>query len=168
MSARMQLKEGVSSEALYARYRGTKDPVERARFQAVWMLSQGVTQDEVAHRMGYSAEWVRRIVVRYNAQGEEGLVDGRHKNPGHVPLLSPAQRDELERTLESASADGTPWSGPKVALWMREKLKRPVAVQRGWDYLRRTGHTAQRPRPQHQEASAEAQATFPAGAAEGV
>ncbi len=70
--------------------------------------------------------------------------------------------------LEGASQDGTPWSGPKVARWMSEKLGRQIAPQRGWDYLRRAGHTPQQPRPHHEGASAEAQATFPAGAAEDV
>jgi transposase len=168
MSARIQLKEGESTEALHEHYRASKDRVERARWQALWMISQGRTREEVAELMGYGAEWVRVVVARYNASGAKSIADGRHKNRGHVPLLDERLRGELESALEGASPDGTPWSGPKVARWMAEKLGRPVAAQRGGDYLRRTGHTPQSPRPRHQEASAEAQATFPAGAAEGA
>lgn len=165
MSARIRLKEGESTEVLHGRYRAAQGRVERARWQALWLISQGHTREEVAERMGYNAEWVRRVVARYNARGAEGIPDGRHGNRGHVPLLDARQLAELEIALESASPDGTPWSGPKVAHWMAEKLGRPVAVQRGGDYLRRAGHTPQSPRPRHQEASAEAQSTFPANAA---
>lgn len=165
MSARTELKAHLSCEELRARYRSTKDPIERARFQALWLLASGQSREEVARLMGYTAEWVRRIVVRYNASGPQGMSDGRHQNRGHVPLLSVQQCAELERLLEGSAADGTPWSGPKVAHWMSEQVGRHVAPQRGWDYLRRLGQTPQRPRPQHQGADPEAQSCFQAGPA---
>lgn len=167
MSARIQLKPWMTTEELYACYRDTGDAVERPRWQALWMLSQGIGREEVARSMGFSSEWVRRVAARYNEK-LEWVADGRHGNGGHGRLLTSAQFQELERALEGPCEDGTPWSGPKVARWMGEKLGRLVAPQRGWDYLRSAGLTPQRPRPQHQEACADAQATFPAGPAEGV
>jgi transposase len=167
MSARIQLHPHMSTEELYACYRSTGDAVERARWQALWMLSKGTGREEVARSMGFSAEWVRRVAARYN-ESLERVADGRHRNGGHGRLLTPAQFQELERALEGASGDGTPWSGPKVARWMSEKLSRVVAPQRGWDYLRNAGQTPQRPRPRHQEACAEAQASFPACVAESL
>ncbi len=161
MSKRIELKAHLSTEELYTRYRSTKDAVERARWQALWMLSQGIYREEVAQRLGYSAEWVRRVAARYNA-GVERIADGRHTNGGHGRLLDEEQYQALERALEKPCADGTPWSGPKVARWMSETLGRSVAAQRGWDYLRRAGQTPQRPRPQHQGADPEAQSCFQA------
>lgn len=167
MSARIELKGWMSTEDLYACYRDTGDAVERPRWQALWMLSKGIPREEVARSMGFSAEWVRRVAARYN-EGLERVADARHGNGGHGRLLDASQFQALESVLETASPDGTPWSGPKVARWMSEKVGRPVAAQRGWDYLRRAGHTPQQPRPEHQGACAEAQACFPAGAAEDV
>jgi hypothetical protein len=43
---------------------------------------------------------------------------------------------------------------------MAAKLGRPVATQRGWDYLQRLKHSQQVPRPQHAKADAEQQAEF--------
>lgn len=165
MSAPIELKAHLSCGELRARYRSTRDPVERARFQALWLLASGEPREEVVRTMGYTAEWVRRTVVRYNALGPQGMSDGRHQNRGHTPLLSPEQCAELEGLLEGSAPDGTPWSGPKVAHWMAEQLGRRVAPQRGWDYLRRLGQTPQRPRPQHQSADPEAQSCFQASSA---
>lgn len=138
MSKRIELKPHLSTDELHRRYRTIRDPIERARWQALWMLSQGVPREEVARRMGYGAEWVRRVAARYN-HGVDQVADGRHHNRGHVPLLDPVQFEDLERVLEHPSPDGTPWSGPKVARWMGERLGRDIAPQRGWDYLRRAG-----------------------------
>jgi winged helix-turn-helix protein len=43
---------------------------------------------------------------------------------------------------------------------MSERLGRPVAVQRGWDYLQRLRHSPQVPRPRHIHADPAAQARF--------
>ena len=43
---------------------------------------------------------------------------------------------------------------------MRRVLGRPVAAQRGWEYLRSLDRTPQRPRPRHADADAAAQAAF--------
>lgn len=165
MSRRIQLVAHLSTAELHVRYRNSTDRVERARYQALWLLSQGMPREEVSRTMGYGPEWVRRVAARYNTSGEASVADGRHRNRGHAPLLNPAQMQALEAALERPAAEGIPWSGPQAARWMSERLGRPVAPQRGWDYLRRSGHTLQRPRPQHQASSPEAQASFPAGAA---
>lgn len=168
MRKRVELAPHQTREQLRTQYRSSSDPVERPRLQALWMLAEGCSRQEVARTMGYGVEWVRRVTVRYNAAGVASVGDKRHQNRGHPPLLDAAQTAELEKALEGLSPDGTPWSGPKVARWMSEKLGREIRVQRGWDYLRRTEHTLQTPRPQHQGGDAEAQACFPACPAPGV
>lgn len=165
MATRLSLVPHLTSDELFARYRHCSDRVETARFHALWLLSQGQTSNEVTHALGYRHNWLYRIVALYNAHGPRALGDGRHQNRGHAPLLSPEQFATLDHLLETSAPDGTPWSGPQVAEWMTQQLGRRVRPQRGWDYLRRTGHTPQRPRPRHKDADAEAQARFPAGPA---
>ena len=59
------------------------------------------------------------------------------------------------------AVDGGLWTGPKVAAWMATRLGRKVWPQRGWDYLRRLGHSPQVPRPRHAKAaSPEEQAEY--------
>ncbi len=165
MATRLSLVAHLSSAELFERYRHAPDPVERSRFQALWMLSCGHSSREVIGALGYRDNWLYRVVARYNAEGPRAMADGRHRNRGHAPLLSPDQLTELADLLEALTPEGEPWSGPRVARWMSETLGRPVAPQRGWDYLKKAGCTPQQPRPRHQEADAEAQARFPAGAA---
>jgi Winged helix-turn helix len=43
---------------------------------------------------------------------------------------------------------------------MSERLGRPVAVQRGWDYLQRLGHSPQVPRQRHIHVNPLAQERF--------
>src|SRR5258707_14046595 len=47
-----------------------------------------------------------------------------------------------------------------VADWMAARLGRPVATQRGWDYLQRLKHRQHVPRPRHALAASEQQADF--------
>lgn len=168
MATRLCLSPHLSSDELFARYRGASDRIERTRLHALWLLSQGQTSAEITQALGYRYNWLYRIVSLYNAHGPEAMRDGRHQNRGHAPLLNSEQRARLDALLETPRADGTPWSGPRVAEWMSQQVGRRVRPQRGWDYLRRTDHTPQRPRPRHKDADAEAQARFPGGAAPGA
>jgi transposase len=102
---------------------------------------------------GYSTKWAKEIARRYEERGVEGLGDRRHRNPGGVDraLLDAAQREELRQALKHPAPDGGLWSGPKVALWIAAKTGRRhgVRAQRGWEYLKKLGHTPQVPRPSY-------------------
>ena len=68
---------------------------------------------------------------------------------------------EQRAALTAPPGDGGLWTGPKVAAWMAARLGRKVWPQRGWDYLRRLGHSPQVPRPRHAKAaSPEEQAEY--------
>jgi len=116
-------------------------------------LSQGRGEREVALVTGYGRRWLGEIVRRYNAQGLDGLADRRRKNAGAKALLGEEGEAELRDALAGAPADGGRWSGPKVAAWMTARLGRTVRPQRGWDYLKRLGHSPQVPRPRHAKAA---------------
>ena len=148
---------------LERRYRRARDPVARSHWQIVWQLARGEPTAAVARATGYSPNWVREVARRYREEGPAGLGDRRHGNPGAAPLLDAAGRAQLRRALGGAAPDGGLWSGRKVAAWMAARLGRPVAEQRGWEWLRRLGSTPQRPRPRETRADAEAQAAFKRG-----
>jgi transposase len=142
------------------RYRGARDPVARSHWQIIWLLAQGLASEQVAVVTGYTVNWIRTLVRRYNQRGPAGLGDHRHRNPGATGLLSAAQRAALAAALEQPPADGGVWTGPKVASWMATTLGRPVHPQRGWEMLRRLGWTPQVPRPRHAKADPAAQTAF--------
>ena len=156
---RLKIADILSIAELEARYRGASDGVARSQWQIIWLLAKGQRSEEVAEITGYSQVWIQALARRYNAQGEAGLGDGRHHNPGKAVALSQADQVELKTLLERAAA-GEKWSSPQVAAWMSERLGRPVYKQRGWDMLRRLGFTAKTPRPRHAKANVANQQLF--------
>lgn len=148
---------------LERRYRAARDPVERTHWQVIWLVAGGRTCAEVAAVVGYSVEWVRKLIGRWNADGPAALTDRRHRNPGGTPLLGPGLRAELRTALDGRAPDGGLWTGPKVAAWMSARLDRPIRPQRGWEAVRQLGFTLQRPRPRATQADPVAQRAFTKG-----
>ena len=156
------MADHLGLEELTARYRAARDPVERGRWQMIRLLVAGRSLAEVADVTGYSTRWVREVVKRYNEQGPEGLADRRHANPGAAPLLDAGGQAALEAALDDPPPEGGRWTCAKVAAWIAARTGRErVPAQRGWAYLRRTGHSPQVPRPRHvRAADPAAQAAF--------
>jgi transposase len=151
----------LSAAELGRRYRAARDRVERGHLQAVWLLVQGRSRGEVARVMGLSGLWVAEVVRRYNEKGPDGLGDRRRGNAGAKPLLGAEDEAALRAALAEPPSDGGLWTGPKLAAWMATRLGRKVWPQRGWDYLRKLGHSPQVPRPRHAKAaSPEEQADY--------
>jgi len=131
MGKRVQVQTELTAEELHERYRHTQDAVERTHWHMLWLVKEGKSPREVAELLGYTARWVRSIIGRWNAAGEEGLRDHRHEIDVSRPLLSAQLQTELVEVLQHPPVDGGLWSGPKVAQWMQERLGRPVDPRRG-------------------------------------
>jgi transposase len=159
--AALELAEHLSTAELGRRYRAARDLVERGHLQVVWLLARGRSAAEVARIMGLSGCWVAEVVRRYNEKGPDGLGDRRRGNAGAKPLLGAEDEAALRAALAEPPSDGGLWTGPKVAAWMAARLGREVWPQRGRDYLRKLGYSAQVPRPRHAKAaSPEEQAEY--------
>jgi transposase len=150
----------LPQDDLAIRYRHAHNPVERSHWYIVWLVARGHHCPAVARLTGYSEDWVRTIVHRYNAGGPAAMADRRQHSAGHPPLLTSALRADLQAALAEPPPDGDLWTGPKVAAWMTDHLDRPVGPQRGWEAMRAVGFTTQRPRPRATKADSVAQATF--------
>jgi transposase len=155
---RIKLTPHLSVAELEQRARHTPEPTEHNRWQIIWLLSTGQLAREVAASTGYSAYWIGQIARRYNAEGPEGMVNRRHTTSRRAtPLLSEPQLEALRQALGGPAPQGERWTSRTVATWMAERLGRPgrpVAKQRGWDYLRRLDARLRLPRPRHVAASA--------------
>lgn len=106
---------------------------------------------------------MREVARRYNEGGPEGLGDQRHRSPGGAQraLLDAEGREGLRRALAEPPEDGGLWSSRKVAEWIEAKTgRRGVRAQRGWEYLRKLGHTPQVPRPANAKADPEEREAF--------
>ena len=143
--------EESESARLEGLYRKASDPVLRTHLLMVWRMSLGDPIREVARMVGYSEKWTTEIARRYEREGVEGLGDRRHSNPGakERALLDEEGQAELRAALlEESPPGGGMWSGPKVARWIEQKTGlEKVHAQRGWEYMRKVGHSPQVPRP---------------------
>ncbi len=108
MPRRLELTPHLSTDDLEHRYRQCRDPGERSHWHMLWLVTLGHHVPAVATLTGYSVNWVRTIVHRYNADGPSGIVDRRLANPGHSPLLSP----ELSSKTPSVAPPRMAGSGP--------------------------------------------------------
>jgi transposase len=161
MSRRIYLATHLSVADLEQRYRAAHEPHERSWWQILWLLARGQTAIAIGDSTGCTPAWIGQIAKRYNAQGPDGMVNRRRTTSWRAPrMLSAAQQEELRAALAGPAPDGAKrWRARDVAEWMAVKLERPVATQRGWDYLQRLKHSPQVPRPRHALADAEQQET---------
>ena len=129
---RLEHKPRPHPDNLHALYRESKDPVERARWHAIWLLATGHAIPQVAQTLGYSTCWVRDTLPRHNE--------------GQPPLLSSELQEAFRQALlQSHPQDGI-WTIRNAALWLSERLGRPVDPRRAWNWRRRLGFAPLRPR----------------------
>jgi transposase len=161
MGRHLHLATHVSVEDLAQRYGAAHEPHERSWWQILWLLARGQTATAIADSTGYTRAWIGQIAKRYNAEGPAGMVNRQRTTSWRAPrMLSAAQQEELRAALAGDAPDGAKrWHARAVADWMAKRLGRPVATQRGWDYLQRLKHSQQVPRPRHVLADAEQQDT---------
>ena len=74
MGKRAEVKTEMTAEMLYERYRRAKDPVERTHWHMLWQVKEGKSPQEAARVFGYTAGWVRKMIRRWNAAGEAGII----------------------------------------------------------------------------------------------
>ena len=157
-----EMSESARLESLY---RKATDPVLRSHLLMVWRMSVGDSVRTVAEVVGYSQKWVREVARRYDSEGVEGLGDRRHLNPGAKgrALLDEESQAELARALRERPSDGGMWNSRKVAEWIEHRTGKATSKQRGWEYLRKLGHSPKVPRPRHKRADAREQEAFKKG-----
>jgi transposase len=141
---------------LKAKYIACEHLVERSHYQIIWLMKRKqkpLTAEEVADIMGCTPDWIRKVVRRYNQEGEGSLQDKRKMN-GNEPLLSPEELQKLEEALTGRPADQGLWTGPKVAQWLSAKKNgRKVSAVTGWNYLSRLEMSLQTPRKRHRDSA---------------
>ena len=70
-------------EVVKQRYLGCQCPRERTHWHIIWLLGDTThprTPREVAEIVGCTPDWVRKLLKRYNAEGEAALPDKRKNN----------------------------------------------------------------------------------------
>jgi transposase len=162
MPRRIRLQPYFTEPQLHELYRHAHDPVERSRWQFLWLLARGLSATAIARVTGYSAYWIGQIARRYNRAGPDGVRDQRRHGRASQPLLTKEQQVALRTALAEPHPAGDHWCGRTVATWMSAQLGRRVSRQAAWLALRRLGARFLKPRPRHVQADPSAQAAFKA------
>src|SRR5947209_4193843 len=121
MPRRISLYPHLSEPQLHEQYRHAHDPVERSRWQFLWLLARGLTATAIAHVTGYSAYWIGQIARRYNRAGPASVRDQRRHGRAQraqQPLLTEEQQAALRAALAEPHPSGDHWCGRTVATWL--------------------------------------------------
>ena len=116
----------MSAAQLKHNYREATHPIEARRWQLLWLIALSSTIKEAAAVVGINYDYATAIVKSYNQQGETAIHLKKQppkKRPSHA-LLNTEQLEELRLSLKGESPDRGIWSGPKVALWIAQKIGR--------------------------------------------
>jgi transposase len=93
------LRSDFDAPELRAAARGAKSGSQTRRLLALAAIYEGCSRSEAAKIGGVTLQIVRDWVVRFNAEGPDGLID--RTAPGRAPILNAAQREALAAVVES-------------------------------------------------------------------
>ena len=99
MGSPVPLREDFDAAALRLLARRTRDANQGRRLLALAVIYDGGSRGEAARIGSVGLQTVRDWVLRFNAAGQDGLVDG--KAAGQTPKLNETQRQALVRIVES-------------------------------------------------------------------
>src|SRR6266852_4640557 len=99
MSAPTPLRQDFDASQLRGLARKTKDGPQARRLLALAVIYDGGTRTEAAKIGGVGLQIIRDWVLRFNARGPDGLLDG--KSTGQPSKLNDTQRQAIARMIES-------------------------------------------------------------------
>ena len=123
MAAPIPLRPDFNAPLLRKLARGSRDPDQIRRLLALAEIYDGGTRSDAARIGGVGLQIVRDWVLWFNAEGPDGLVNG--KAPGAPSLLNDHQRQALRQVVE----DGPMPAVHGVVRWRlidRNRYERPT------------------------------------------
>ena len=147
MAAAIALRGDCDSGLLRELAKQSEDADQVRRLLALAVVYDGGSRGDGARAGGVGLQTFRDWVLRFNAAGPTGLVDG--KPPGQAPRLDQAQRDELARLIEDGPIPAVHgvvrWRLSDLAQWVMDRYRTSVSEQTLSRYLRTMGTANCRP-----------------------
>ncbi len=167
MSVPIPLRGDFEASQLRGLAKKTKDGPQARRLLALAAIYDGAKRSEAAKIGGVGLQIIRDWVLRFNARGPDGLLDG--KSPGQPSKLNDVQRRAIERMIETgpiAAIHGVVrWRLIDLAQWIFEEFRITIAKQTLSRELRAMGYRKLSARPRHHAQAASAiedfKKTFP-------
>jgi transposase len=151
MGAAIGLRKDFSAEALRAVARRAKDGPRARRLLTVAAIYDGATRSEAAKIGGVTLQIVRDWVLRFNADGPDGLVD--RKAPGQPSLLKDEHRAALARIVEDGPTPAihgvVRWRIVDLCQWLFEEFRISVSETTMSRELRAMSYRKLSARPRH-------------------
>ena len=140
----------------------SEDADQVRRLLALALVYDGGSRSDGARAGGVGLQTFRDWVLRFNAKGPAGLLDG--KAPGQAPRLDRAQRRELAQLVEDGPIPGmhgvVRWRLSDLVEWVMEKYRASISEQTLSRYLRAMGYRKLSARPRHHAQNPEAVVAF--------
>jgi transposase len=132
------------------------------RLLALAEIYDGGSRTKAARIGGVGLQTIRDWVVRFNARGPEGLIDG--KAPGNACKLNNSQRQALAEMVESGPTPAihgvVRWRLKDLAMWVWEEFRLSVSETTLSRELHSLGYRKLSTRPRHYAQNPEALEAF--------
>lgn len=151
MARPIALRPDFSAAELRRLARRSKDAAQARRLLALAAIYDGGTRSEAARIGNVTLQIVRDWVVRFNAEGADGLIDRRA--PGPTPLLTDAHRQALATQIDRGPIPAihgvVRWRLSDLGQWLWEEFGISVSMQTLSRELRTMGYRKLSARPKH-------------------
>jgi transposase len=145
------LRSDFDAFQLRALARKTKDGPQVRRLLALAAIYEGASRSEAARIGGVTLQIVRDWVVKFNAQGPEGLID--RKPPGQPSRLTDAHRSALAALIESGPIPAVHgvvrWRLVDLIQWLWDEHRLPISKQTLSREVRALSYRKLSARPRH-------------------
>ncbi len=162
MTAGILLRDDFDGSALRRLARQSRDAGQTRRLLALAAIYDGGSRSDAARTGGVGVQIVRDWVVRFNAKGFDGLLNG--KAPGARSILDDSQRQALRRIVEDGPIPAVHgvvrWRLIDLAQWVFEEFRVSISKQTLSRELRNMGFRKLSVRPRHHAQDVEATADF--------
>src|SRR3954467_12575909 len=151
MRAGIALREDYDAAQLRSLAKATRNAGQSRRLLALAEIYDGGSRTKAARIGGVGLQTIRDWVVRFNARGPEGLIDG--KAPGTTCKLKDRQRQALVNIVESGPMPAihgvVRWRLKDLAMWIWEEFRISISETTLSRELRSLGYRklSARPRP---------------------
>ena len=166
MGTALRLREDFDAAALRRLGRFSKSVGQSRRLLALAEIYDGGSRSAAARIGGVGLQIVRDWVVRFNARGPDGLLDG--KAPGKPSLLNDGQRRALVEIVESGPIPAihgvVRWRLIDLVQWLQEEFAVSLDETTLSRELRKLGYVKLTARPRHHAQNEFAMEAFKKGA----
>src|ERR1700751_3625047 len=142
--------------------RGAKDSAQTRRLLALAAIDDGARRTEAAAIGGVTLQIVRDWVMRFNARGPDGLLDG--KAPGKSSILGDAPRQALVEIVERGPIPAihgvVRWRLVDLVQWLHDEFAVSLDETTVSRELKKLGYVKLTARPRHHAQNEHAMEAF--------